>query len=249
MNRNRNNRGFTLIEILIALTMMVTIVSMVYGSYAATSQSVEAYSSRLDYSGRASQILRLMARQVRCVYVAPANLQKTESSGNLNPTQTTAGSALKADTPVERSLPSFSGSTGGLHGNLLDFVTTAGLSTGLQGSSGLSRIRYRHDVTTGTLWLDCQPYMDRLHQADLRQTGHPVLDHVAAVDVEFYDGRKWVKTWNANKHSEVPRAVRISLNLVDEKDRSYHFGTTVRIQSQATAPLTVSQQKTGRARR
>jgi prepilin-type N-terminal cleavage/methylation domain-containing protein len=249
MSRDRNNRGFTLIEILIALAMMVTIVSMVYGSYAATSKSAQAYSSRLDYTGRAGQILRLMARQIRCVYVAPADLQKAESSGKLNAAQDVGGSALKIDTPAERQSPSFSGNAGGLHGELLDFVTTAGLGSGAQGSSGLSRIRYRHDATTGTLWLDCQPHMDRPHRTDLQHTGHPVLDHVTAVNVEFYDGRKWAGTWNGKKRNDVPRAVRISLKLVDDEDRSYQFGTTIRVQSQTVAPMTVSERRTGRGRR
>jgi len=247
MNRNRNSRGFTLIEILIALAMMATIMSMVYGSYAATTQSVETYSSRLDCSERASLILRLMARQIRCVYIPPTDPNTTGSSGNIDRTQTRARSIARHGTEIDRSSPSFCGNAQGRRGEVLDFVTTIGLGAGLKGPRGLSRIRYRHDPLTDTLWIDRRPYMDRLRKADSTQTGQPILDHVTTLDVEFCDGQQWLKKWNGVRNREVPQAVRISLSLVDEEGRSYRFGTTVRIQSQtAVAPTTSKQSIRGR---
>ena len=248
MNKDRNSRGFTLIEIIIALAMMATIMSMVYGSYAATSQSVETYSSRLDCSERASLVLRFMARQIRCAYIPPTDPNTAKSSGQIDLTQTPARSTPRHGTEVGQPSPSFCGNVQAPHGGVLDFVTTAGLGTGLRGPRGLSRIRYRHDRITRTLWIDCRPSLEQLRNADLAQTGQPILDHVTALDVEFYDGREWLKKWSGAKNRAVPRAVRISLSLVDEKERSYHFGTTVRIQSQITIAPTVSKQRIGSGR-
>ena len=237
MNRDRNSRGFTLIEMLIALAMMATIMSMVYGSYAATSQSVETYSSRLSYSERASLILRLMSRQIRCVYIPPADPNTTSTSDPIDSAQTRTG--IEAG----RSSPSFYGNTKDRQGRVLDFVTATGLGTGFKRPRGLSRIQYRHDPSSNTLWMDRQPHMDRLRKPDRAQTGQPILDHVTALDVEFYDGEKWQQKWSDEKSRKAPQAVRIRLSLVDEEGRSYHFGTTVRVQSQTTVTRTVSKQR------
>ncbi|UCD49852.1 MAG: prepilin-type N-terminal cleavage/methylation domain-containing protein [Phycisphaerales bacterium] len=242
MNRNRNNTGFTLIEMLIALAMMAMIVSMVYGSYAATSQSVEACDSRLMYSERASLVLRLMARQIRCAYAPAADPNSYISAAAGNDTQSQADSARPSQVQTERLRPVFQGGAQHRHGELLSFATTTGLTGGLDGPRGLSQIRYRLDSITNTLWLDCGPRMDRLSHASFVQEGHPVLDHVVAVDVAFHDGQRWLTKWTGTKSRELPHAVRIDLSLLDEAGRSYHFGTTVRTFTRAAGTLMATNQ-------
>ncbi len=184
MNKRHNNPGFTLIEMLVALSMMAMIASMVYGSYAATSQSVEAYSSRLGCSERASQILRLMARQIRGVYVAPSDPNMTASASGGGSAQTPAPPAPKPRTLIDRRAPIFRGNAQDPGGAILDFISTAGLGTGLGGPQGLTRIQYRYNRATGTLSIHCEPYMDRLDKTASPQTGQPILDHVTAADIE-----------------------------------------------------------------
>lgn len=234
-----------MIEMLVALAMMATIASMVYGSYAATSQSVEAYGSRLRCSERAGQILRLMARQIRCSYLAPNDPNMTASAGAVGPAQTPAPPAPRPRTLVNRRAPIFRGNAQNPGGEILDFVSTAGLGTGLGGPQGLTRIQYRHNRATGTLSIHCEPYMDRLNKTASPQTGQPILEHVTAMDIEFFDGRKWSDKWSDRKNREVPRAVRIRLTLTDEKERSHDFGTTVQIQSRTTVSQTTSKQTVG----
>ena len=67
--RVRPLSGFTLIEILVAVTIMVTIVSMVYGSYFATAKSADVYKSLMTQSGRTRRVLDQMTRQIRCSYI------------------------------------------------------------------------------------------------------------------------------------------------------------------------------------
>jgi len=248
MNRHQNNPGFTLIEMLIAMAMMATIVSMVYGSYAATSQSMETYSSRLTYSERASQVLRLMTRQIRGAYAPQADPNTIVSSGDVDRTKTQTLSPRPDKIQLERSLPIFSGGGRNPHGEILSFTTTTGLGSGLNGPRGLSQIRYRHDPITNTLWIDCRPYTDRLRRGDRTPSGQPILDRVTAVDIEFHDGRQWHPKWDVERKSELPRAVRIGLSLVDEKGRSYRFGTTVQVLSRTGVASRASGLKTERGR-
>jgi prepilin-type N-terminal cleavage/methylation domain-containing protein len=243
MNSNRHNTGFTLIEMLIALAMMAMIVSMVYGSYAVTTGSVQAYDHRLTYSQRATLVLRLMARQLRCAYAPPADPNRSVSTAaGGNSTQSPVDSVRPGQVLHERLRPVFQGDAQHPHGGLLSFVTTAGLSGGSGGPRGLSQVRYRLDPITNTLWLDCGPRRDRLSHTDFAQRGQPILDHVVAVDLAFHDGQRWLPKWSGTKSRQLPHAVRIDLNLLDEEGRSYHFGTTVRIFTQAAgAPMATKQ--------
>ncbi|MHC4244281.1 MAG: PulJ/GspJ family protein, partial [Planctomycetota bacterium] len=84
--RRRLRAGFTLIEILVAVTIIVTIVSMVYGSYFATAKSTDAYQARMTTSGQTRKVLDRMARQIRCSYIGEAiedkDLAGTKSGTN-----------------------------------------------------------------------------------------------------------------------------------------------------------------------
>ena len=78
--RRRLRAGFTLIEILVAVTIIVTIVSMVYGSYFATAKSTDAYKARMTASGQTQKVLRWMAKQIRCSYIGIIS-EDTELAG------------------------------------------------------------------------------------------------------------------------------------------------------------------------
>lgn len=234
MNSNRNNTGFTLIEMLIALAMMAMIASMVYGSYTATAQSITAYDSRLTCSERASLVLRLMARQIRSAYAPSADPNQAvsraadrEAVSRTNPGQTPGVS-------FEPLRAVFRGNSQGSRGEILSFTTTAGLASGSGGPQGLSQVRYGYDSITNTLWIDCGPRQTLSGRTDLTQRGRPILEHVAGVDLAFHDGQRWLTEWSGPKSRNLPRAVRIGLNLRDDRGRSYHFETTVRVFSQTT---------------
>jgi len=52
----------------------------------------------------------------------------------------------------------------------------------------------------------------RFAATDARAGGVPVLDHVAALTLEAFDGRDWVATWQA---SLPPEAVRVRIRFAD----------------------------------
>jgi len=73
MSSSSGKSGFTLVEILVAMAIIVTIVSMVYGSYFATSKSTQAYKSKITLSQQGRKVLEQMARQIRCSYAIKAD--------------------------------------------------------------------------------------------------------------------------------------------------------------------------------
>ncbi len=197
---------------LVALALVGTIMAMVYGSYAAASRCVDRYGRRLASCERASLVLRLMARQIRCACAPAAPSDSTRSMP-----QTAAPGIFHAD-----------GRDAG--GTILSFVTTGGPDR----STAFSRVQYRFDPSSGTLSIGHQPYV---YRAEARpssgyeqplpgsQSGVTILRGVRRVDLQFYDGRQWRPTWEGAENAGLPRAVKIVLTLIDDQSRPHEYGT------------------------
>jgi len=205
---------------------------MVYGSYAATSQSLEVHSDRLTSSERASFVLRLMARQIRCAYYPIVEPNATDHPD-------------ARDLLARQTDPVFQGGGKDPRGEFLSFVTTAGLGTTATTERGLSRVRYRYESQTETLAIASRPYMAEQSKKAPNESWRPILDYVTDLSVEFHDGQKWLPNWNAKPPKELPRAVRIALTTVDEKGRSHHTETIIPILSRRAGAVAVSTKKTG----
>jgi type II secretion system protein J len=81
MKLNFKKNGFTLIEILIAVTMITLIFGMVYGTSSAISKSIRSYDSRRELILPAKTVMTQISRQLRCVY-APLQNNETENPVN-----------------------------------------------------------------------------------------------------------------------------------------------------------------------
>jgi prepilin-type N-terminal cleavage/methylation domain-containing protein len=200
--------GFTLVEVLVALALISTIVMMVYGSFLAASRSLDLYGSRMACDDRASLVLRLMARQLRCAYLPPVETDPLSSSSP-NGVPSTPRTSL----PAEPLTASEAG---------LSFITTAGLGTG----PALSRILYRHDPATGILSLCGEPYLYGAEAQASARSWRPILTGVRSVEVQFYDGQQWQSGWTGASQT-LPQSAKIALAVVDEKNRLHEFETMV----------------------
>lgn len=206
---------------LVALALVSTIATMVYGSYAAVSRSLDLYGSRTACYERTSLVLRLMSRQIRCAYV-PARPARPAPSSPQSSTSPALPVAFRAD----------SRDAGG---TILSFLTTAGLATGADVSMGAARIMYRYDLSNGILSVGCEPY--RYAADDVQESGpwRPILSGVTRVDLQCYDGRQWQIAWNG-ENEKLPQAVKIGVTVLDEKDRVHEFETTAPIASRIASP-------------
>jgi prepilin-type N-terminal cleavage/methylation domain-containing protein len=214
---NRQPSGFTLVELLVALALVSTILLMVYGSYAAACGAMDRYGRRMTCCDRASLVLRLLARQLRCVYLPSAGMDFGSSEPN-------GPSAAPAPVPPVQPFETGEGT--------VSFVTTAGPDQ----AAALVRVLYQLDPASGTLSLASQPYGSGGESTPDPGSGRPLLTGVTALEVQFYDGRQWQAGWTAEAHRTLPQAVRIALSVLDENNHMLAFETMVPIGCRRSPP-------------
>ncbi|MBN1507625.1 MAG: prepilin-type N-terminal cleavage/methylation domain-containing protein [Sedimentisphaerales bacterium] len=229
MTSGRNNAGFTLIEMLVSLTIIAAILAMVYSSFAATTRSIDASTARLADTERACFALRLMARQLRCAYV-PGPAQSL-SAGPHEPHMTGDSAALLDITtvsPLARSTQ-FRGDSRDPQGRVLSFITSSGLGAGPDAPRGLFHVTYLYNKVSSTLSVSRRNQADSWDGRSRTKRPELLLSDVSGIELKFHDGRQWRPTWDAAQRHELPRAVKLEIALVDEAGNQHLLRTTVPI--------------------
>lgn len=226
MSTRRNDAGFTLIEMLIALTIIAAILSMVYGSYAATTRAIDACRTRMACLERGGFALRLMARQVRSAY-APSPASSSSGSDRTGATSDARAPGRSAQTTAATSLALFQGNGRDPTGEILSFITSGDCGPD-PNARGLTRVTYHYDRAAMTLSMSRHDGLDRRHPGPFLT----VLRNVTSIELKFHDGRQWQDTWDFRTRQEVPRAVKVSLDVIDKAGRTYRVGTALPVVQQ-----------------
>jgi prepilin-type N-terminal cleavage/methylation domain-containing protein len=227
MSSGGNRAGFTLIEMLVALTIIVAILAMVYGSVAATTRSIDASGARLAGTERACFTLRLMTRQIRCAY-APSPAQspssgsrETRMGGDVGPMNDGINGPLRVPAAL------FRGNSRDPHGEILSFITSSGLGAGPDAPRGLFRVSYLYDRASSTLSISRQQQADSAGDRTNAKHSDLLLSNVTGIELKFHDGRQWQPTWDIAQRHELPRAVKLEIAVADGAGRSHSLGTTI----------------------
>jgi type II secretion system protein J len=217
VNSKSVKKGFTLIEILVAVAIIVTIVSMVYGSYFATSKSAQACKRRIAMSQQGRELLGRMARQIRCSYAG--SVKKS--------TPPAVKSSLKKEVTLENTISYFNGNSGEMGGEILHLVTTNGILE--QKSPELLEVTYKFDKSTGTLLLSQERFIDTPESFFEKKNWQPLAENIECIELAFSDGRQWLNNWDFKEQKTLPYAVKIIVTCQDENQRQYSYGTTAYI--------------------
>ncbi len=213
--RRRLRAGFTLIEILVAVTIIVTIVSMVYGSYFATAKSTDAYKARMTTSGQTQKVLRWMARQIRCSYIGVIS-EDTELAG----TDSSRINKIRKNPVIYFSYgPDVPGS------GILRLVTTHRLFCEDGCANGLFDVAYKFEKTSGSLSLSQRRFVGTSQEYLEDRNWRELLVSVESLELDFFDGRQWLTQWNFERKKKLPAAVKISITTKDENYRQCRYST------------------------
>jgi type II secretion system protein J len=217
VNSKSVKKGFTLIEILVTVAIIATIVSMVYGSYFATSKSAQACRKRIALSKQGREIVGQMARQIRCSYAS--SVKKS--------TPPAVKGSLKKEVTLENTISYFNGNSGEMGGEILYLVTTNG-SLDKQ-APGLFEVTYKFDKRSGTLLFSQERFIDTPKSFFEKKNWQPLAENIESIELAFSDGRQWLNTWDFKEKRGLPYAVKINITCQDENCRQLSYGTSAYI--------------------
>lgn len=196
--RFNTSRGVTLIELLVAMTLIVLVLGAVYGSYVAVAQTQHGYQQRLLYTRNATRALQQIATLLRGTYLP----ESAASDVNL-PTR----SAFQATSSSE-----------------LSWITTACLDESPENPC-LWHTTLRFDVHQGLLLLRQKSYVPNQKQDP---SGHweRLCEDIDKLELSYLDGDRWLPLWNPKDPLLLPQSIRVILHGHDRRRQARTFAMT-----------------------
>ena len=219
MNTRYRKSGFTLIEILVASAIILSILSFVYGTYFAISKSSQAAGDRLKLSQQALNVLNQFARQIRCSYADTVSV----------PPRTTKPSSERKMKKAYKSPDYFSGDTNSPSEEILRLVTTNKYTMTQNPEQGLFEVIYRFDKRKGLLYLSQERFVATTKNKNKKRIWLEIAENIQSVDLAFFDGQQWLNKWTFKKKQELPNAVKINITFRDRNGRIYGYSTVAGI--------------------
>ena len=199
-----SDRGFTLLEVLIAVVLLGILAGALYGSYFAVIRARDRASAGMEERRELGATLDLLRREI-----ASAKYFKDDN---------------KRLRFVVEDRDNF-----GKPASTLELTTLAPPAGGqARRESGISDVQYR------LLEKDKQFILTRREQDIFSEADsvpvYPQMERISGFLVECYDGSKWVKSWDASLNGSLPKMVRITVQFEEEgKPQEFSVLATPRV--------------------
>jgi len=235
--RTSKRPAFTLLEIIITLSMLVLILGSVYGTYMATTRSLANSEPKHALQQQARVFLQRFTSEIRCCYAGHQDKSSQPSPINIRRKEK---ELLKQE---DASL--FVGKEVSSEQSFVQFVTSAVTSKQDNSLGGLATVEYMFDELTNTLSQRKRRYVVGFEDDKDNYDWFVVLENVQEITVEYFDGKERLKEWDSNDMKGLlPKAVGISLVLQTEDIGPLSFISTVQIVCREAQSGTVTIQKT-----
>lgn len=195
----RSDRGFTLLEVLVALALLVILSAALYGTYFSLMRGREIAVVKMEARRELSTTLDQLNRELSAAFYNTNNKRLhfvVEDRDFFGKPASTLDFTFIAP-PVGGTLPA---------SDQVRAIYTAG-----EKDKKLTLARQAQDLY---MKVDSLPY--------------PQMKELEGFLVECYDGNEWVRTWDTVLNSSLPKAVRVTL-MVKEGERTVHFSTSTKL--------------------
>lgn len=195
MSDTSPNKGFTLLELLIALALLAILSAALYGTYFSLMRARETATAGMESRRELRVTLDMLRREL--------------SSAFYNRTNKRLHFVVE-----DRDIFAKPAST-------LDFTAISAPSGSILPTSDLVTLRYQPVEKEKKIVLGRQVKDLFVTQEPAR---YPQMDEVEGFLVECYDGAKWVKSWDTAINAGLPKSVRVTVR-VREGEKAVDFIT------------------------
>lgn len=207
MRIRSSQKGFTLLELLVAISILSVILGVIYSSFFSASKTTRLLESDEDVYQTARSLLGLLSRELRSLYYYPSGATKAGLTG--------------VDSEID-----------GHPGDSIYFLTTSYLRKGSDSREGeMAEIGYFLDVDTGTDAKHLIRSVDPTVDLDFDEGGIflPLSDRVEELDITYYKEQsdEWLNEWDTKTQQQLPDLIRIELSVLDDEERPAHFHTVI----------------------
>ncbi len=200
--RFKSQRGFTLLELLVAMGIMAMVLTILYQTFAATIQVTESVEEESDIYGMAHLGFSIMSEELQSAYWSK-DRPYTFFIGTDDSLRFTAFSRHRYGEGVQ----------GPELATLRYYLEVAPAEPGME-----PRLTLIHEEETNLLSLSSE---------SLQQT--ELAEMVQAFSLRYLSKEDWIDSWDASEQGELPKAVEIHLTFKDRNDREHEFLTRIQI--------------------
>jgi general secretion pathway protein J len=183
-----SNKGFTLLEILIAVVLLGILSAALYGSYFTVLNARERASEGMEARRELGSTLDLIRREF-----AAAVYNRDDKRLRF----------------IVEDRDNF-----GRPASSLELTTMIPSSGQDRKESGISSVRYRLEEKDKRFILTRREQDIFFESADAK--GYPQMERVSDFLVECYDGSKWVKSWDTALNGALPKMLRATVHVIED---------------------------------
>jgi general secretion pathway protein J len=204
-SESRERKGFTLIEVLIALALLGILAGTLYSTYFTLIKGRESAAEGMEARRELRTTLDLLRRELNSVFY------RTVQNGTKN----------RLNFQVEDR------DIFGKPASKLAFTTIAPPQAGGQTVSDQVDLVYEIVERDKKMILSRQA-KDHYHSAEAER--YPQMENIEGFLVECLSGDKWVKVWDTTLNSALPKAIRVTVTVKEgDASNSYSILATPRI--------------------
>jgi type II secretion system protein J len=187
--------GFTLLEILISITLLTVILGAVYSSFFTTKEAIEKFDTVAMKYQEARTALDQIRREIEAAFITD-RLQEEKSDENI-PNFIIEDRDIFGKNASRMSLTAFSFRGTGIQ--RVAYIT-------IPENNGLKLLKTVSPVTLYSENDTISP--NKVYTSD-------ILQGIEAFTVETFYNNKWVRTWNAKEIGTLPENIRITIEFSD----------------------------------
>lgn len=209
MNRENQNKGFTIIELLIAITILLIIMTVVYQGFTVSTDGVRRAEAVDNLNDTARIIFLRLTDDINTAYLPDKNaifVGEAKRDGKY-PRDTINLTSLSNQIIVKDAKESE------LHE--IGYFLKEASDHKASGKDKPASLYRREKKTIGK-----EPPLEGGNSYEL-------TEEIAGLRFRYYDGSKWKDNWDSRTNKTLPKAVEIELTLLDEDKKERSFRTII----------------------